>query len=320
MYFLKNYKQQKDLNANNSVVNKQSSSALENKSIPESDSVNFNSNLPNNNLKNKEDTANLTNQFEKIDLKKKLCSTGTGFFQSKTKIGELENSNIEDKRNSPKRYNDLITPDIREIAQDYKRNIHTSNERRFRENSFVKTIKLKSLESDIFFKKGKEKPKELNRNAILKRASSESNVFFLQNKGMVKDRSCEKYYYNPKTQIYGTFSISNSEWCPNTENRSIINFTNTEYSLFNPEKKNLSKMKDSINKIAKVNPIFKQKSISESLDIFGNTCFNPNRNFVEIANNHPKAFYKNSECCATFLDLHRNYGGLFPKPFTKKIV
>lgn len=257
----------------------------------------------------------------KTNMVKDMNNTGSIFHDSKNQFKGKTTSNLMNRNNANSRLEiNTSESNMRTITYDYERKLHTSHANRAFEVALTKDFKVKSLKSDIFFQNSKEKTKSLNLNALLKRNSSESNVFFLQNKGMINDRSSEKYYYHPRAHIYGITSASNSKWCPSTENKTLINFSNVDYSLFNTGIKNLSKTKEEIIKSSKLNPVFRQKSISESIDIFGLSCSNPNRNYIEIAQKHKNAFHLNSEVCSTFLDLHKNYRGLCAKPFVKKII
>ena len=315
MFHIKNYKDKKDyLSNDNFALNKKTIIQIKDKKT-----ANTYPCLADVNIKYFHNEMNMPIKLEKIESMSKLNKTNQGFYDSKE---QLQGNSLSNFKNPNLNDRNLHTFDsnIKTITNDYERKLHTSHVNRGEEIASIKNIKLKSLKSDIFFQNNQETTKKLNLNAMLKRNSSESNVFFLNNKGMIHDRSSEKYYYYPHQQIYGRTSLSNSKWSPNTNNRTLINFSNVDYSLFNTGIRNLSKTKEEIVKSTKLNPILRQKSISESIDIFGISCFNSNKKYVEIAEKHKNAFNLNSNLCSTFLNLHKNYEGICLKPFVKKII
>ena len=83
---------------------------------------------------------------------------------------------------------------------------------------------------------------------------------------------------------------------------------------------NVSKKKndDSKNIINYMNPIFRQKNISNFYDI---TKGGMNRNFTyeKIYQDNPRNYYRRNNLCTLHYDLYQNYKGIIDKPFMVQI-
>jgi hypothetical protein len=195
----------------------------------------------------------------------------------------------------------------------------------------VKEIKKKAQESDIFFTKN-SKYKEQNFNKARENHHKskaidyqDSDIFMLKNNNLSLEKNAEKYLEaQNKIAAYNTSSRSNSEWQPKNACASLLNHGSTKYSLLNPDAKNSSKTKEQIiaesMSINNFNPIFKQKSLCEFLDLTRVGVPNPNKEYLNALKKTKNGFGREANMCSTYLDLHRMYRGISDRPFVKKIV
>lgn len=64
-----------------------------------------------------------------------------------------------------------------------------------------------------------------------------------------------------------------------------------------------------------MNPIYKQKSVTEFIDITRNGASNPGYEFRQLYKEHPDCFKKRNEICSDFGDSHLTYKGMCLRPF-----
>ena len=68
-----------------------------------------------------------------------------------------------------------------------------------------------------------------------------------------------------------------------------------------------------------MNPIFKQKGLSEFIDITRNGAKNELKNYIDAYNKNPKCFFKNNNMCTKYFDIHHQYNNICEKPFYKNL-
>ena len=195
----------------------------------------------------------------------------------------------------------------------------------------VKEIKKKQQESDIFFTR---KTRNIMENFDKVREShnkskgidyQDSDIFMMKNNPLALQKNAEKYLdAAKKSQVYSSSSRSNSEWQPKNAYASLLNHSSTNYNLLNPEAKNTSRTKGQILIESQAgnnfNPIFKQKSLCEFIDLTRVGVPNPNKEFLSAFNKSKNGFGRESNLCSAYLDLHKMYRGISERPFVKKIV
>ncbi len=200
-------------------------------------------------------------------------------------------------------------------------------------NVSVKEIKTKSQESDIFFTKnpkfieGNNNFNKIQKNSLKSKAIDyqDSDIFMLKNNNLSLEKNAEKYLESKnKIAVYNSSSRSNSEWQPNSANASLLNHGSTKHNILNPDAKNYSKTKEQIIaesiSLNNFNPIFKQKSLCEFLDLTRVGVPNPNKEYLNALKKSKNGFGREANICSTYLDLHRMYRGISDRPFVKKIV
>lgn len=197
----------------------------------------------------------------------------------------------------------------------------------------LKEIREKSDSSDLLFlKEATNKEKFfIDREKQKKNDYNNSDIFNLKNDLVNILKSGEKYLFKIKPKnMYSITRESNSKWQPKSSIPTILNCSSKEYNILNPGKKNFSKTKEKIiiecanqkdnnsnmiNNANYMNPIYKQKSISEFIDITRNGASNPGIDFIKCYQSNPNCFHKTSNVCSAFYDTHLLYKDICLKPF-----
>lgn len=191
----------------------------------------------------------------------------------------------------------------------------------------LKEIREKSHLSDIFFIKKDNKYPHAPNNEIVKAQypnHMESDIFNLKDPQITKDKSGETYLYRPpKKEAYTTSNESGSQWhVKNNGMPTLTNHTSVNWNLLNPGNKSISKTKEEIEAcckgaISSFNPIYRQKGLSEFIDLTRVGAPNPNKPFIESMSRTYNCFRKRSDICSTYNDIHRMYRDLCDRPFVK---
>ena len=205
-------------------------------------------------------------------------------------------------------------------------------------DSTLKTIKQKSYDSDIFFNKPPTK-KECSYNKIIKQHNHQiSDIFNLDYDVENLMKTSEKFLFKRKTKdFYYLTRGSNSKWNPKSSIPTFLNSPSVEYNILSPDKKNIGLTKEKIltdidNKKKKnaeekkldkkisesvnyMNPIYRQKGLSEFIDITRNGGNNPGKDFINCYTNNPRCFSKYDETCSTFYNSYVFYKDICTKPF-----
>ena len=196
----------------------------------------------------------------------------------------------------------------------------------------LKQIKEKSNESDIFFAKEVNPRKEKVPSKISQHNFQNSDIFNLKNDDENLLKCGEKYLFknNDDKEKYSITRESKSNWKAKSTITTFMNYPSQEYNILNPGKKNISKTKEKIiiecdkkkeehpknaTCINFYNPIYRQKGISEFIDITRNGGNNPGVDFINTFNRNPKCFFKQNEVCSDFYDSHLTYKNICDKPF-----
>ena len=203
----------------------------------------------------------------------------------------------------------------------------------------LKIISKKSYDSDIFFKKPITKKESSYNKKVKQHNHQKSDIFNLNYDVENLLKSSEKYIFKTKPKEYYYLTReSNSKWSPKLSIPTFLNSPSTEYNILNPGKKNIGMTKEKIlievdnqrkknieeKKLDKtisqsvnyLNPIYRQKGLSEFIDITRNGGNNTGKDFINCYNNNPKCFCKNNEVCASFYNSYVFYRNICTKPFT----
>ena len=202
----------------------------------------------------------------------------------------------------------------------------------------LKNIKKRSYDSDIFFSKPATK-KECSYNKIIKQHNHQiSDIFNVDYKVENLMKTSEKFLFKRKTKdFYYLTRESNSKWEPKVSIPTFLNSPSVDYNILSPGKKNFGLTKEKIiteieknkkknaeekkldKKISEsvnyMNPIYRQKGLSEFIDITRNGGNNPGKDFINCYTNNPRCFFKNDDTCSTFYNSYVFYKDLCNKPF-----
>ena len=200
----------------------------------------------------------------------------------------------------------------------------------------LKEIKEKSNKTDIFFL-GPKSEKEAN---LLKNDNNEksknynaklgSDIFNIKNELPNLLKSNETFLF--KNNNYPISNESKSFWTAKVHVPSYINSPSVEYNILNPIAKCNTKTKEKIyneclkkkndegksNVINYLNPIFRQKSISNFYNITKGGVIG-NFAYAKIYNNNPRSFNRNNDICTLQCDSYNSYKGIIDKPFMTQI-
>jgi len=194
--------------------------------------------------------------------------------------------------------------------------------------------KEKNEESDIFFQnKNINKNESLNKISKNKEKSHEafysSDIFNKKITPFIIKKSGEKTYFKElqkskdKEEVkYIKNSESTKGWRLRKPIPSLLNYSSSKYHILNPSIKNFCKTKENIydecNKhFGGYNPIRKQKSVSEFIDLTNVHAPNLNHEYNNILKKNPGGFKKKNNMFTEYYKLHHNYYNISEKPFYK---
>jgi hypothetical protein len=191
----------------------------------------------------------------------------------------------------------------------------------------VKEIKKKNQESDIFFLK-KTNAKMDNFNTLRdvynekdQKKYTDSDIFLRKDDMLSRSKSGEKYFFKKLDKIYDSSTKSNSEWIDKNLYQTLLGHSSRGYHILNPGVKHITKTrKDIINEATDYNPIYRQKSLCEFIDLNRVGVPNPNKEFLKAFKTNKNAFGKTTNICGAYLDIHREYRDLSDRPFVKKPI
>ena len=290
-------------------------------------------------------------QINKINTKKLIrCKSDIGSRLKLKKKFRLNNTitNNDQKRNSMK--NLMNTTNIKKdrlIPKGYDTyELLVKNYKLFRKKIKLgnlldnmlppKRMKLIELKSDIFFTKPPSEKESPSKYIKRKNKYKVSDIFNIKNDSKNLSKSGEIYLFkNQKRKKYTISSESNSKWkIPDNIIPSMTNYSSKEYNIINPESKGISFTKDNlmvecenrknkesnmINNVNYMNPMYKQKGLTEFIDITRNGASNELKNYINAFYKNPKCFYKNNNMCTSYYDIHHKYNNICEKPFYKNL-
>ena len=193
-------------------------------------------------------------------------------------------------------------------------------------------------ESDIFFQNKNIKKKDLL-NEISKNKELAIQTFYssdIFNKRMDPDiikKSGETSFFkdnclkedNKTDKLrFNKNSESPKGWGVRESIPSLLNYSSIKFSPLNPGIKNFCKTKDNIfneceQKYKGHNPINKQKSLSEFIDLTNVNASNYNNDYNNVLKKNPNAFKKNENIFTEYYKIYYNYNNISEKPFYKFI-
>lgn len=204
--------------------------------------------------------------------------------------------------------------------KEHERQIKTANSRseNINTHTLVKEIKRKMLQSDIFFSNQAGEP---NRKQIKHNDYQTSDIFMKKNDKVNLNKNGEVYLQKNKVSLFNSSSRSNSEWHPKNSYPTLLNHCSTDYHILNPGVKHISKTKKDLdNSRNGCNPVFRQKSLCEFIDLTRVGVPNPNKEYLNALKKCPRGFGRDSNLCSSYYDIHSKYQGLCEKPFVKKFI
>ena len=152
-----------------------------------------------------------------------------------------------------------------------------------------------------------------------KKDYKQSDIFYLINNNLSKNKSSEKYlfkenYLPPKIEIDKKTGINDIGWSPKGQkNKSRIGCSSVAFNILSPSLKNFSPMKKDIDLLNK-NSFEKAPLMSEYADICKPGDTNLRQDFSDKLNENKNIFHKKNYCAA-YNDLHHEYKDLINKVF-----
>lgn len=354
--FIKNYKTKSYLNRTNSLpqYNTQYSFYPKNQvkgtSLPEQfDRKNFYQ-IPSlfKNFQNNINNNNISDKDIKNSQKKNKS------YQDVIKIGIRERmykpylwDNVDKKELIDQR--DKLMP---EGFQFYEKLLKKENKKYFENNYIIKKMpngKLNPVlirdafkqnieESDLFLQNKniikKEQLNEISRNkAKAIKTFYSSDIFNKKIDPYIIKKSGEITYFKNsqinKGKIFERMKFTKNSESPNgwrirESIPSLLNYSSSNYNPLSPSTKNISKTKanifnDCIQKFKGHNPIKKQKSLSEFVDLTNVNASNYNINYNNVLNKNPNSFKKIENMFTEYYKIYYNYSNISEKPFYKFI-
>ena len=152
-----------------------------------------------------------------------------------------------------------------------------------------------------------------------KKDYKQSDIFYLINNSLSKNKSSEKYlfkenYLPPKIENEKKTSINDVGWSPkNQSNKSRIGCSSVAFNILSPSLKNFSPMKKDIDLLNK-NSFEKAPLMSGYIDICKPGDTSLRQDFSEKFNENKNIFHKKNYCAA-YNDLHHEYKDLINDVF-----
>ena len=196
-----------------------------------------------------------------------------------------------------------------------------------------KLNKLNQYKSNIFFidkddnNKKKEKNKKLieENKKILYSKYFDSDIFNLSKKPNIIMKSGEHSFFEENKKRINKYNSNNETllgWKLRKPLPSFLNYTSSQFNLFNRDMKNIGKTKENIlNEVKKIdekyNPTHKQKGLTEYIELSRVSAPNINEDYNKAIKDDPNIFKKKNNISSEYFDLHNHYNNLCDKPFKK---
>ena len=126
----------------------------------------------------------------------------------------------------------------------------------------------------------------------------------------------------PEKTIYNSNNETLLGWKLRRPLPSFLNYTSSQYSLFNRDMKNNGKTKENIiNEVKNIdksfNPTHKQKGLGEFIELIRVSAPNINVDYNKAITNDPNIFKKKNNFSTEFFDIYGHYNNICEKPFQK---
>ena len=226
---------------------------------------------------------------------------------------------------------------------------HEKNNKNSNEQILIRKLnKIKNYQSDIFFLKDKEKEKNNNNNEENKNENnkfinekikylnkySASDIFNLRKDDKNIIEKSGEYSFFRKLNINENTNENTNNISYNMNNETLLgfklrpplpslyNYSSSKYHLLNSNIKNICNTKEKVfNESKKVsdnyNPIHKQKSLCEFIDLSRVSAPNINKDYNKAINENPNIFKKKNEVSSEYYDIYNKYNSICDKPFQK---
>lgn len=198
----------------------------------------------------------------------------------------------------------------------------------------AKAVQEKAFKSDIFFFEPASEKEVAYKKIDRCRDYQNSDIFNIKNDTQNISKSGETYLFKKNNALkYNISSESKSQWkISDNKFPTYNNCSSKDYNILNPDSKGLTlgkekiiieceKLKDKnskmFNNVNYINPTFRQKRLTEFIDLTRNGASNTGKDYMKVYNKNKKCFYKNNGLCSLFYDTHFHYQNICKKPFIK---
>ena len=156
----------------------------------------------------------------------------------------------------------------------------------------------------------------------------DSDIFNLRKDKNIIEKSGEHSFFLGENQNRKNIPIYNSNnetllgWKLRKPLPCFMNYTSSEFDLFNRDMKNTGKTKQSIIEEVKklsesFNPTHKQKGLTEFIHLSRVSAPNVNKDYLKAINENPDVFKKKNNFSSEFYEIYNKYNSLCEKPFQK---
>jgi hypothetical protein len=181
-----------------------------------------------------------------------------------------------------------------------------------------KEIKTKNISSDIFFAKQRDM-EEIALKSPNTITYTDSDIFLIKDNAISKNKTSEKYTLDKNKKAYDNNTQSKSEWIDKNKYSNFAGHSSINYNILTPNTKSLTKTRTQVEIDAKnYNPSFRQKSLSEYMDLTRMGVANVNKEYQNALKNSNQAFFMKKNVCASYIDNHKAYKNLTDQPFANK--
>ena len=194
-----------------------------------------------------------------------------------------------------------------------------------------KLNKLNQYKSNIFFiEKGdnnkiEENQKKINDRKIIYYKYLDSDIFNQRHECNIIKKSGEHSFFEgnkTKKEMYNSNNETLLGWKLRKPMPSFLNYTTSQFHLFNRDMKNTSKTKENIiNEVKAINknfnPTHKQKGLTEFIELSSASASNINVDYNKAISENPNIFKKKNNISSEFNDIYSHYINICDKPFQK---
>jgi hypothetical protein len=231
---------------------------------------------------------------------------------SQYKRPETERNNFEIHTPKSERNDYEPLKKIKTLYPPYRFRYHKPVKERTFPEIKPKEYKKESLKSEIQFNKQED---FITDNTKIKKKNYFNSDIFMND--YTPDRTGEKYLFKDILKPFTSTTLSKSEWADTRYHNNLVNHTSSKYNIINPCIKNISNTKE---EITQYNPFstYKQKSISQIVDLNHSFGQNSCKIFVNTLRNEKNPFNMINNVCSSYYDLQKSYNNITNRPFSKK--